>query len=58
MQFEDAQRLREEWGNNPCSHPTISKEYMLGTGTGDYVCTTCGRTSSDKSYFKNNKEGN
>jgi len=58
MQFDEAQRLRKEWGNKPCDHPTIEKEFYLGTGTGDYVCTKCGLTASSKSNFKKYKEGN
>ena len=29
------------WGNKPCEHPKLEKEYYLGSDTGDYVCTTC-----------------
>lgn len=43
MQLEEAQELRIRWGDKPCNHPSITKEYYLGTNTGDYVCTTCGQ---------------
>ena len=58
MQFKDAQILKKEWGNKPCSHPEITKEYVLGTSTGDYVCTTCGTTYPNRNDFKkdNKKE--
>lgn len=56
MQFDEAKELREKWGNNPCDHPHIDKEYILGSGTGDYVCTQCGRTHRNRSDFK--VEGN
>ncbi len=45
MQMEEAQRLNREWianGDLPCSHEVTSKEYHLGTQTGDRVCHTCG----------------
>ncbi len=25
----------------PCSHPAFHREYLLGYGTGDYVCEAC-----------------
>ena len=31
-------------GREPaCSHPRFQKEYLLGYGTGDYVCEVCKR---------------
>ncbi len=42
MQQEKAQELREAWGDKPCDHPQLTKEYILGGQTGDYICTTCG----------------
>jgi hypothetical protein len=44
MQFDKANSLRESWGNKPCSHPHLEKEYYLSSDTTDYVCTTCGET--------------
>ncbi len=44
MQSEEAARRRKEWGDEPCPHPSLEKEYMGGMATGDYVCTTCGET--------------
>lgn len=44
MQSEEASRLKRSWGNKPCSHPTLAREYFLGAQTGDLVCTTCGST--------------
>ena len=43
IQTTEAADLREQWGDRPCSHPALTKEYGLGMATGDYVCTTCGR---------------
>jgi hypothetical protein len=44
MQSEAAAELRRAWGGKPCDHPNITREYYLGSATGDYVCTTCGET--------------
>jgi len=43
MQAKNAERLRKEWGNKPCRHPKLDKEYMLGTQTGDFICIKCGK---------------
>ncbi len=42
MQAKKAAALREGWGDKPCEHPTLAKEYAAGERTGDYVCTQCG----------------
>ena len=34
---------RNEWGDKPCDHPNVIQEHYLGSGTGDYACTVCGR---------------
>ncbi len=38
-----AKKLRVEWGNKPCSHTKIEKEYYGDTHTLDYVCLQCGK---------------
>lgn len=43
MQMKEAARLRKAWGQKPCDHPRIEKEYYLGSHTGDEVCAQCGR---------------
>ena len=43
MQLLESLRLRREWGDKPCEHPHIEKEYNIDISTGDEVCTTCGR---------------
>lgn len=43
MQMSEAAKLRKAWGEKPCSHSSVEKEYSLGTATGDYVCTSCGQ---------------
>jgi hypothetical protein len=45
MQMAKANELREAWaakGNPPCEHPSLDKEYHLGSDTGDVVCASCG----------------
>ncbi len=42
MQTSEAKDLRDRWGDAPCDHPHIEKEYDLGAATGDWCCTTCG----------------
>ena len=47
MQLEESNRLRKQWGDAPCDHPNIEKEYLKSMSTGDEVCTTCGRAIYD-----------
>jgi hypothetical protein len=42
MQKKRATALQLEWGDKPCEHPALAKEYDLGKRTGNYVCTQCG----------------
>ena len=42
MKRKRALELQQEWGGNPCSHPSFAKEYDLGARTGNFVCTQCG----------------
>lgn len=34
--------LKQQWGDKPCAHPTVAREYDLGKRTGSYVCNQCG----------------
>jgi hypothetical protein len=43
MQFDRRMTIKERWGNKPCRHPSIEKEYVHGSQTGDFICTQCGR---------------
>lgn len=52
MQHSDAKRLEEKWAGKPCKHSDIEKEYYLGTQTGDYVCSNCGRTGPKDIFVK------
>ena len=47
IQFEKANRIAEEWGDKPCSHPNVEKEYGPFGHTGDYRCTKCGATFTE-----------
>ncbi|CAA9321276.1 MAG: hypothetical protein AVDCRST_MAG11-2016 [uncultured Gemmatimonadaceae bacterium] len=46
MKKKRADELRAAWGDRPCDHPALSKEYDLGVQTGRYVCTQCGASFS------------
>lgn len=46
MQAKKAANLRRAWGEKPCEHPAFEKEYILGSQTGDYICTHCGECFS------------
>lgn len=46
MKYSDAKQLKINWGDKPCNHLQIEKEYDLGADTGDYVCVTCGKEFS------------
>nr|AKN36100.1 hypothetical protein [Vibrio tasmaniensis]AKN40821.1 hypothetical protein [Vibrio sp. 1F_189] len=50
MQMNEAAKLRVKWGNKPCSHPNIDKEFYEGSPTGDYVCTQCGEVGHGKHW--------
>lgn len=43
MEYFTAKKVRDEWGNKPCDHPKIEKEYFADTHTIDYVCSQCGK---------------
>ena len=47
IQFEKANEIEKAWGNKPCSHPYITKEYNRSSQTGDYRCTQCGATFTE-----------
>lgn len=43
MEYYAAQRLKDSWGNKPCDHPHLEKEYYVGAFLINYVCTHCGK---------------
>lgn len=55
MQAKRAAELRKAWGDKPCPHNSLGKEYDLGERTGNYVCKSCGRifTFREKAELKN-----
>lgn len=58
MQIKEAAALRKSWGDKPCDHPALSKEYHFGSATGDYVCTTCGDSRQGSDWNKRDTESN
>jgi hypothetical protein len=46
MQRKKALALRQAWGDQPCNHPTLAREYDQGERTGGYLCAQCGATIS------------
>ncbi len=46
MEYNVAQKVKESWGNKPCAHPHLEKEYYVGAFLINYVCTQCGQEFS------------
>jgi hypothetical protein len=42
MDYNAAHKLKEAWGDKPCDHPHLEKEYYAGTYLTNYICTQCG----------------
>ena len=57
MQNEKTKRMRKAWSDMPCDHPQFEKEYFLGSDSGDYLYTQCGRvfSRSQKEEIESNK---
>lgn len=57
MQKERAKELRQKWGDKPCDHPKLEKEYHLGGDTGDKICVQCGSefTSEEAKRLRDRK---
>jgi hypothetical protein len=43
MEYYVAQKLMESWGEKPCDHPRLEKEYYTGAFLTNYVCIQCGK---------------
>jgi hypothetical protein len=43
MEYLAAQKVKDFWGNKPCDHPHLEKEYYVGAFLVNYVCTRCGK---------------
>jgi hydrogenase maturation factor HypF (carbamoyltransferase family) len=42
MEYNNALKLKQEWGDKPCSHDCLEKVYYAGAFLISYVCTRCG----------------
>jgi uncharacterized Zn ribbon protein len=43
MEYYLAQKVKEAWGNKPCNHPHIEREYYTGAFLTNYICVQCGQ---------------
>jgi len=43
MEYYVAQKVKESWGEKPCIHPRLEKEYYTGAFLINYVCVQCGK---------------
>ena len=57
MQLDEAEALRKAWGDKPCKHPEVQKEYFLSSNTGDRVCSTCGAVVYDENDWAKYQNG-
>ena len=42
MEYNNALKLKENWGAKPCDHPSFEKVYYNGAFLINYACTQCG----------------
>ena len=42
MEYSEALKLRESWGDKPCDHPHLEKMYYSGAFLTVYGCKQCG----------------
>ena len=52
MQIRTAIELKNAWGDKPCDHLELEKEYDKGAATGDYVCKQCGQAGWGNNWNK------
>jgi hypothetical protein len=43
MEYLDALKVKDAWGDKPCTHPRLEKEYYTGAFLTNYVCVQCGK---------------
>jgi transcription initiation factor IIE alpha subunit len=43
MEYYVALKLKESWGEKPCDHPHLEKEYYTGAYLTNFVCSQCGQ---------------
>lgn len=65
MEIRKAKKLRDEWGDKACEHPSFMKETQgmvtecgyVERKTDDYICTVCGAefTRTEKSEIEVNR---
>lgn len=58
MQMGKANEIAKNWDDGPCDHPNVEKEYHLGAATGDYVCTTCGKSDWGRAWVEADRRRN
>jgi len=58
VQISEAIKLREKWGDKPCDHKSLDKEYHLGSATGDFVCIQCGCSGWGEDWPKKEAKNN
>lgn len=52
---KDGADLRAKWGDKPCEHPGVLREYVRGSATGDYICARCGEAGWGKDWVEKEK---
>jgi hypothetical protein len=43
MEYYEALKIREKWGDKPCKHDHLEKLYYAGAFLTVYVCSACAR---------------
>ncbi len=56
MEYFATVKLREEWGDKPCSHPHLEKVYYSGAFLINYACVQCGKDFSIAQKMEMDKE--
>jgi len=55
IQYKEAMQLQKLWGDKPCNHTNLEKEYYLGIATGDWACTQCGEAGPGRDWPEKEK---
>jgi hypothetical protein len=42
MEYYVAQKVKDSWGDKPCNHPHLEKEYYTGAFLINFICSQCG----------------
>lgn len=56
MEYYEAQKIKDAWGNKPCDHPNIEREYYVGAFLTNYICTQCGEEFTIAQKLEINEE--